>query len=299
MEIGVAIVTYNRLNKLKIAIDSFEKQVKLPQYIVVVNNASTDGTREFLSKWKQKDSNFKKIVINNEKNAGGSGGFYLALSEAIKYSANWIWVSDDDAYADKNALKYASEYLDKQSNPSNISAICGKVLNNGKIDISHRRNVYIKNHLFITERYIPENFYSNSEFYLNCFSYVGTILNKEKLLRVGLTNKDFIIWYDDSEHSLRLSKVGKIICLPKIEIIHDQNNGKYELDWKWYYGIRNRFYAYHECFDSNLYRATYLQFLIKAKLKCFIKDKRTKGLIELDALKDANNGILSQVQICV
>ena len=44
MKVGVVIVTFNRLEKLKLALESFKSQTYLPSYVLVVNNASTDGT---------------------------------------------------------------------------------------------------------------------------------------------------------------------------------------------------------------------------------------------------------------
>lgn len=49
MQIGVVLVTFNRLEKLKIALESFENQTCSPKYLLVVNNASTDGTGDFLT----------------------------------------------------------------------------------------------------------------------------------------------------------------------------------------------------------------------------------------------------------
>ena len=36
--IGIVIVTYNRLEKLKHTLNTYENQSLLPQYIIVVNN---------------------------------------------------------------------------------------------------------------------------------------------------------------------------------------------------------------------------------------------------------------------
>ena len=44
------------LEKLKIALKSYEKQSFKPQYILVVNNNSTDGTLEYLKEWKSKNN---------------------------------------------------------------------------------------------------------------------------------------------------------------------------------------------------------------------------------------------------
>ena len=68
--IGCVVVTYNRLNKLKVALEAYEKQNVVPQYVMVINNHSTDGTEEFLKEWKRKDCGFDKIVYNLQKNGG-------------------------------------------------------------------------------------------------------------------------------------------------------------------------------------------------------------------------------------
>ena len=50
--VAVVVVTYNRLEKLKIALTHYEKQVLLPKYIIVINNNSIDGTDKYLAEWK-------------------------------------------------------------------------------------------------------------------------------------------------------------------------------------------------------------------------------------------------------
>ena len=55
MEIGVVLVTFNRLEKLKIALEAYERQTVKPKYILVVDNNSTDGTREYLENWKKEE----------------------------------------------------------------------------------------------------------------------------------------------------------------------------------------------------------------------------------------------------
>ena len=66
LKIAAVIVTYNRLDKLKKALVSYESQSVKPQYIIVVNNASTDSTQEYLEKWKQQESGIVKIDLNLE-----------------------------------------------------------------------------------------------------------------------------------------------------------------------------------------------------------------------------------------
>ena len=52
MDIGVVLVTYNRKEKLIKALKSYDNQSYKMKFVLVVNNASTDGTKEYLELWK-------------------------------------------------------------------------------------------------------------------------------------------------------------------------------------------------------------------------------------------------------
>ena len=86
MKIGAVVVTYNRLDKLKKALKSFEDQQYLPAYVIVVNNASTDTTAQYLQQWQEKDVGFEKIILTMKSNTGGSGGFYAGIKAGIGLS---------------------------------------------------------------------------------------------------------------------------------------------------------------------------------------------------------------------
>lgn len=103
--IGVVIVTYNRKEKLKKALKAYDQQIFLPCEIIVVNNASTDGTNEILDRWKSENSIYSKVVIDSKYNVGGSGGFYLGEKRALHDNISWIMIADDDAYPDTDYIK--------------------------------------------------------------------------------------------------------------------------------------------------------------------------------------------------
>lgn len=289
IDIGVVLVTFNRLDLLKQTLQSFDNQTKSPRYIIVVNNASNDGTEEYLKKWGEVEEEYKKIIINNPVNTGGAGGFGEGLERAIKESADWIWVSDDDAFPKQDAIEKAQDYLEKNApRLSNISAICGKVINNGVIDIKHRRRMFERGLKIIGEN-VPETEYSKKDFEINCFSYVGSIISREKLKNVGVTRKDYFIWWDDTEHSLRLSNAGKIVCVPSICINHNVDAIDGGVTWKNYYGIRNSFDIYRRYFSRKSYYYCKIR-LLKTMLfgKKRIANKELRKMI-VCALRDSKN----------
>lgn len=136
MKIAAVIVTYNRLDMLKEVLDAFDNQIKQPDYLIVVNNASTDNTSEFLELWSKRGS-MSKIVITTSENIGGSGGFYVGTEKAIQLGADWIWVSDDDAIPNLDVFAKAYEHINN-INWNEVSAICTEVRTNGEISLSNR-----------------------------------------------------------------------------------------------------------------------------------------------------------------
>ena len=106
------VVTYNRKELLTKVIDALLNQT-LPCDILIVDNASTDGTENLLSSSNIFSKNrFNYICLS--QNIGGAGGFSRGLKIAMETGWNWFWLMDDDAIPDKNALKYLFEGTEKE-----------------------------------------------------------------------------------------------------------------------------------------------------------------------------------------
>lgn len=289
IDIGVVIVTYNRMDKLKTTLDLFDKQTYLPKYIIVVNNASTDKTENFLKTWLSVSGGYEKYIINLSSNTGGSGGFYTGLQNALEKGTEWIWVSDDDAFPEEDALEKAEKFLSQRNSELNeIAAICGMVINNGQIDTIHRRTMKQKG-LVVKNNISRENDYKKELFEINCFSYVGTIINKNNLKLAGLTKQDYFLWWDDTEHSLRLSKTGKIYCVPSIKIHHNVGKDNEGFTWKLYYNFRNYTDLRKKHFSSISYKYFCFVTLMKTYIKDVLGKDKQKNILIRNAIKDANN----------
>lgn len=294
MKFGVVLVTYNRLDKLKIALECYEKQGYQPKNIIVVNNASTDGTKEFLDKWQKQKSKIEKRIINLNNNTGGSGGFHVGLNASLELDLDYVWVSDDDAFPIDNCFEKANDFLNTHKD-KNISAICGTVLNRGKIDIVHRRNLK-KYGCFLVQTFIPKRKYQKDYFKLNLFTYVGTFISVKKMKEIGITKENYFIYCDDTEHSYRMSTVGDIYCVPEIQIVHDGplNNGKDGVNWKLYYGIRNSIDFVKNSFANRYYCTYKIYFRLKylAMITLLWPHKKAGYRLVSDAIKAGKEGNL-------
>ncbi|MGL6260699.1 glycosyltransferase [Vibrio sp. WXL210] len=96
------VVTYNRLAKLKVTIERYLAEANLAQ-LIIVNNASSDGTAEYLEQLSASEP--RLLVISESHNLGGAGGFHQGLKAAREQAiTEWLVVSDDDSFPEQGAL---------------------------------------------------------------------------------------------------------------------------------------------------------------------------------------------------
>lgn len=241
MKTGIVLVTYNRREKLEKALDCYENQSFRPSYVLVVNNHSTDGTEKVLKEWQKKPADYLKEVITLKKNTGGAGGFYTGMERALELEADWIWVADDDAYPRADALMKLNDYYESLSyeKQKEIVVLCSAVYNDGRIHVGHRNHLKMTKFKCVIYTSAVEE-YKKKAFQLDVMSYVGACMRKNALVNAGLDEKDYFIYCDDREHSLRLRKEGRIICVPESIVDHDSPPfDPNAVSWGKYYLKRN------------------------------------------------------------
>ena len=289
LKVGVVLVTFNRLQELKKSLPCYENQTCKPLYMIVVDNCSTDGTHEYLDAWEKQDCGIEKKVIFLPENRGGSGGFYAGLKEAAERTdADWIWVADDDAFPELYDFEKAEAFVSTHTEVMNdVSAFCGMCEYEGRV-ASVQRARFSKTLLGTHEVPVPEKDYRGKEYFeIDLYSFVGTFLRREALMKAGLPREDFFIYQDDYEHAVRMGKQGKILCVPEI-IIHHKDNYMYnrEVSWRDYYATRNIVILYKTHLDKKALRLRIWRRLLaayssgnKMKIKV-IKEAISDGKLE-------------------
>lgn len=228
---AVVIVTYNRVELLKMCVDALRKQKRAFDKIIVVDNASTDGTSDYLLH--QNDI----ISVTMEKNVGGAGGFEKGVRVSMQYSCDWVTLIDDDAILDADYLYQIIQYKEKDEH---VRAMCGAVYNNDKLTLPFARRIRIDNNKKrIYEWSVPASEYRKDFFNCNIASFCGLTICKELILKIGYPNGHFFICYDDSEYSMRIKPNEGIVVIPKAVIDHKAVYSGTGAVWKLYYSVRN------------------------------------------------------------
>ncbi|HEY0804284.1 MAG TPA: glycosyltransferase, partial [Pseudonocardiaceae bacterium] len=100
--VAAVVVTYNRKDKLVTVLDHLLAQTRLPDWIIVVDNDSTDGTDKVLARYADHD---RVLVHRLPENIGGAGGFAAGMARGYELGADFVWIMDDDCYPNPDALE--------------------------------------------------------------------------------------------------------------------------------------------------------------------------------------------------
>ena len=94
------VVTYNRRPLLLEALAAVHAQSRAPDAVIVVDNASTDGTAAAVR------SRYPSVRLAElARNTGGAGGFACGLALALSAPADLVWLMDDDTVPGPGALR--------------------------------------------------------------------------------------------------------------------------------------------------------------------------------------------------
>lgn len=293
----VVLVTFNRLEKLKIALSCYEKQTYKIEKIIIVDNCSTDGTIDFLKEWLDSKTNFDKEVVYLSENTGGAGGFGTGMDHALnlvnsmQLKTDWILVSDDDAFPNDDAIEKMIAYYQKQEakEQNEIVALSSTVVNQGQIHEAHRSRVE-KDFFRIRFVGVDKEYYNTDGFEIDLFSYVGTMIKVSALKSAGTTLRDLFIYGDDNEHSLRLGKIGRLVCVPASVFVHDTPGVETrKIGWYNYYNRRNQLYILKKYFPLRYFINRFLKrYILDISIlsKNMPEEKKLFKTAQVDALKN-------------
>lgn len=241
MKITAVVVTFNRLELLKQGIECLRKQQKLTG-IIVVNNGSTDGTREWL------DAQPGLLVVHQD-NVGGSGGFYTGIERAYSEGADWIWCMDDDVFPRPDCLDRLLPYTDRPE----VGILSPRRLLEGKVFTHEFRHFNFTNPVGSLHGRKLAKQQVNQATEIVGADFEGPFISRRVVEKIGLPNRELFIFCDDTDYCLRAHLAGfKLFYIP--EALMDKHkffsndtwtSRNRKKKWKRYYQVRNEAYLNH------------------------------------------------------
>lgn len=232
------IVTHNRLEKLKTCWRALSCQGLYGA--ILVNNNSTDGTKEWLDHLD--DERVRPLHI--EKNVGGAGGFKKGCDYGMRAfpEAEWFLLLDDDAYAQSDlleAFQKAPEDSDLVSTKVLLPSGCPTRMNTPLLKAPESIGDVIS-YLIRRKKFAVDIHGCVDPVKVAVSSFVGLFVSSRCMEQmVGAILPEFFIYCDDAYFTFQASSAGfKNYFMPNLVFFHDTEASKlYKA--KLYYLIRN------------------------------------------------------------
>ncbi|RMH46881.1 MAG: glycosyltransferase [Gammaproteobacteria bacterium] len=216
MSICAVVVTFNRKECLARCLEALIRQDRPLNRIIVIDNASTDGTHEMLQE------RFLPAVgilscIRLQNNIGGAGGFFEGMRRFLAEGWDWVWLMDDDGYPDASALStllagvLSFDFL--VGGPLVIDVDARDKLAFGLDQNTHSLADALAQGEIIAQRLNPFN---------------GTLIHRRVVQKVGLVKREMFLWGDEREYLFRLLKENvPFATFTRAHFYHPTAKGRY------------------------------------------------------------------------
>lgn len=235
------LVTYNRKELLAESLRRVLLSLRSCDRVVVVDNASTDGTRELVAKCASQDA--RVLYERLEQNLGGAGGFAAGFRLALNSEVDAIWAMDDDCFVEPDTLTRLMADFDDHvvSNPlvadvADPTFLAFELRAPGGALLARTEDV----RSLVT--------FDDAAFFL------GTLIPTRIAADIGVPDPGFFIWGDEREYRRRIDAAGfKVVTNCSASATHPgiAKFRRYVLGmpmmpalapWKKYYEVRNGLY---------------------------------------------------------
>jgi GT2 family glycosyltransferase len=240
MSTAVAVVvTYNRRELLAEALTALASQVRVPDGIVVVDNASEDGTTAMVRE------RFPAVdLMELPRNVGGAGGFAAGMARALDGDAELLWLLDDDTVPEPGAL---AALLDARARGTR---------EDGPPTLVASKVVWTdgRDHPMNTPRAKPRAASAEWESArvagcvpVRSASFVSVLVDAGAVRERGLPVSDYFLWNDDFEFTTRLLRGRRgLLCDGSVVVHKTKGFGGTETDPgdRFFYEVRNKIWLF-------------------------------------------------------
>lgn len=230
------VVTHNRRELLTEALGAIARQTRPADGVVVVDNASGDGTAALVR------DRFPDVdLVELAANTGGAGGFAAGIAHALDTAADLLWLMDDDTVPEPGAL---AALLDARERAS-----AEPVLVASRVVWTDGRD-----HPMNTPRVKPGA--SRAELAaasaagcrpIRSASFVSVLVDAAAVRERGLPVADYFLWNDDFEFTTRLLRGRSGLYCPASVAVHKTRTfGGTDADPgdRFYYEVRNKVWLF-------------------------------------------------------
>ena len=283
--VAVVVVTYNRAGLLAPMLEGLAALEHLPDAVIVVDNASTDGTRQVLGA----ATNPGLQALHMTENLGGAGGFHHGMRAAHEQGFDRIWLMDDDVVPRPDCLTVLMSH-DEPCLMAVREDRAGTLVEKAATEFDLRRPWSVKPKTGMVETDFGSRAAMPELVELQNVAFEGFLVRREVVDRIGLPDPAYFIFYDDVDFALRARREGYRIWAVRDAVLVRQLDFDQQHDlagWKGYYMYRNLFVVHRRYGENAAVRAKPWLITLGVVLLSPLRGGRREARNVVRALRDA------------
>lgn len=290
--VSIVIVNWNGIEDTKAALDSILKldTSNISLETIVVDNGSSNNSVSILQKfypWVH--------LIQTGKNLGFTGGNNVGMREAVKRSADFVWLLNNDTVVHKNALSLVDTFDDKKVGVagSKIYFAKGHEYHKARYTPNERGHVFWYAgglvdwaNMYASHKGVDEvdtgqyNTLQQTDFVTGC----SMMIRRDVIDTIGYLDDRYYLYLEDLDYSLRTKKAGYTLVYNPSSIIWHVNAGSTG-------GAGNELHEYYQTRNRLLAGMRYAPIRTKfALIRESIKFLFTGSAVKKHAIVDAMSG---------
>lgn len=250
--VAVVVVTYNRADLLERMLEGLAALERVPDGIVVIDNASTDHTPDVLAA----ATNPGLVVFRTAENLGGAGGFHLGVQIAHEKGFDRLWLMDDDVVPAPDCLSVLMA-IDEPCLAAVREDRAGRLVEKAALRFDLRNPLAIRPKTAMVETAYGERRRMPARVELANIAFEGFLVRREVIDRIGLPDPTYFIFYDDVDLAIRARRAGYRIWGVRDAVLVRQLDFDQQHDlsgWKGFYMYRNLFVVHFRYGENPLVR---------------------------------------------
>ncbi|MGY0505575.1 glycosyltransferase [Luteimonas sp. e5] len=215
--VSVIVLTYNNWAYTRECLRSIEEYSDYPNLeVIVVDNASSDETREELQRWMDEGScagHSRRLILNND-NLGFSAGNNIGMQVS---KGEYIVILNNDTHVTPGWVRGLLSPLRTNPDVGLVGPVTNNIGNEAKIDITYDS---MTDMLELSGEYTRRH--AGISFDIDTLAFFCVMMSRATYEKVGPLDEEFGVgFFEDDDYCRRVEKLGlRKLCLEDVFVHH-------------------------------------------------------------------------------